>query len=283
LLQQQYKQYNVEKTEAEAAAEISNTFKRWKSAPTPPSRLTSVEYVQDLQEPGVNEKGMGADEGRRATGELLPGQFELDAIKTESTMGDFQALKEKFRARPRASLKLHDRVMPVLRQDRVNSVDSENEDIEPEFVMSPTKRDHSKKISQMPPKSPGGPRIRLEKDNFSDESDYSDEDNQFFPDNDQVSRRHSESVRQMPPNRSGGPRLRVEVSMDEDDDDMTSSGASSSTPSSHSSSIRQLPPRYKGGPMIRLDVEDSDEDDYDDASGSTPNTPNAPLHTFSFN
>jgi hypothetical protein len=143
--------------------------------PPPPMRFKSVEFIQDLQDPPVFEQGMGGDEGRRFTGEILPGVFQVDPVRDEATVGDFMALRDpnfKYGAKPK----------PKVRLDRQLDIEVDNDDSELEEAIKgifksklpPSPRDHSDSLSRMPPKVPNGPLLRLEKPVYEDEFDDKD-------------------------------------------------------------------------------------------------------------
>jgi len=195
---------------------VAGVMKKWKPAPPPPIRMKSAEFSQDLQEPGILEKGQGGNEGRRATGELLPGQLQPHRIEDLAEVPDFLAKKDPNIVL--GSAKFGGREPPVIRMDRNNSFDSDDA---PGFSAPPPppSRNHSASISQMPPKTPGGPRVRIEKPKFSDDEDS--DDNWVPPRPPPV-----DAVSQMPPKTEGGPQIRIERNSAPDDFDDNASDVS---------------------------------------------------------
>jgi hypothetical protein len=196
----------------------AGVFKKWKPAPPPPIRMKTTEYITDLQEPGILEKGIGGDESRRLTGEVLPGLYDQTAQPDLADVSDFLALKD-----PNiviGSAKFGGREPPKLRMDRVNSWESDDADAPPPDVFSappPAPHDHSSTISQMPPKVPGGPKLRLERLAFSDDED--DDATDWVP----PRLDHGGAISQLPPKSPGGPQVRIDRNSEnpasDDDDD----------------------------------------------------------------
>jgi hypothetical protein len=172
-----FTQYKPEAPPVATEGIVAGVFKKWKPAPPPPMRMKSTEYITDLQEPGILEKGIGGNESRRLTGEVLPGLYDVDNQMDLADVSDFLALKKDFK---HTSNYLDDiREKPVLRTDRANSWESD-EDLPPSpsafSALPPTKRDHAVTVSQMPPKYPNAPKLRIEKPKFSDDEDSSEEE-----------------------------------------------------------------------------------------------------------
>lgn len=192
----------------------TGVFKGFTPPSVPSVKISSVEYVQDLQEPGINELGQGGDDGRRRQGEIIPGLFDQVNIRDAGAFTDFAALQDPKLTGP---AKYAGNAPPVLRQDRADSWISDEDTAPPQGVFSAdpihrtNSRDHGSKISQLPAKFPGGPKLRIEKPSFSDssEADESEGDGDVDTDNDEEPD-HADSVSRLPPRRPGDPMVRLE-------------------------------------------------------------------------
>jgi hypothetical protein len=310
-------------------------LKKWRDVLAPALRVESVEWVQELQDPAGDAvssdvRGLYDQLGLELHEPLPAFAKHAKDVKYERSRaaaaaaaggtapgGDMNPLQRK-------AQHYGDRDRPVLRIDRLDSWDSSSDEDNHQEENAKTSlssfgarssRDHGELVSQLPPKYPGGPRIRIEHARFSDESSSEDDrdNNGLVGDasggagsgdavtaslllgrqrsgeliNGKWVRDHGDSVSQLPPRFPGGPQLRIERlpkfegesdSSEEGWEDpqasiasgsngraLTRSGSSGSLAGSfkdHGRRVHQLPPRVPGGPQIRLDKGD------DQSSGS---------------
>jgi len=137
------------------------------------------------------------------------GLFDQFAVKTTESLRAFASPKIP----PSRDSRLAER--PVLRLDRVNSWESSSgDDLEAKAEPEPLRRrvDHGASISQLPPRYPGAPMLRIEHGRDEDASGSSSDEwvSPALPLPRKRDRDHAETISQLPPRYPGAPMLRIE-------------------------------------------------------------------------